>query len=138
MQVISRLVATMIVAVGAASVSFAGQSPIRVKVPFAFEAGGTTLPAGEYQVAESSSDILRITNLDTKRQILLSNTSGTSVGKTAGRSRLVFTRYGERYFLHQIYDGGTMCIHEYSGGKAERAARAAANAERSQAVVAAK
>jgi len=138
MQFFGKFIATAVIAAGMSAVSFAGQIPVRFKVPFAFEAGGAKLPAGEYEVVENSSQILRLTALGTKKQILLADNAGGSVANYTGDPQIVFRQYGDRYFLHQIYEGATTRIREFSGSKSEKAVRAAATDQPRLYIIAAK
>lgn len=138
MKFTGQFLATAFVAVVMSSVGFAGQSAVRFKVPFAFEAGGTKLPAGEYQVVENSAQTIKITGIDSKKQVLLSDNVGAAFGNPDGDAQVVFKAYGDRYFLHQVYEGNSNKIHEFSGTKAERAVRTAFQQEPRTVVLAAK
>lgn len=77
-------------------------------VPFSFHVGDKSFPAGVYRVRQlnpaSDRVALEIKSEDGRgRKVTL--TSFVRGGKTAGGARLVFTRYGEQYFLAQIWDG---------------------------------
>jgi len=81
--------------------------PLEVNVPFAFEVGNNTLPAGSYRVESvptgaGSIEILRSNRGDIRLPISTMTTAPTS-GIPA--SALVFHRYGNRYFLAQIRTG---------------------------------
>lgn len=76
------------------------------KIPFQFSIGNATLPAGEYLVKCLSPN---------QRQLVLQKISGKAAaivpmilvsGKSQEDARLVFHRYGRRYFLVQAWDGG--------------------------------
>ena len=77
-------------------------------IPFDFIVGGRTLPAGKYSVRSATSDGegLKISNLNGKISVMrLSN----SVTETSAKrnSRMVFHRYGQQYFLSEIWSGDT-------------------------------
>jgi predicted TIM-barrel fold metal-dependent hydrolase len=84
-----------------ATTAFA-QSSVEANVPFAFQVGTTTLPAGHYQVVE---DHLRKTvvvrNLQTdataQRQV------EQDVARDAARFKMVFHHFGNEYFLAEIH-----------------------------------
>ena len=74
-------------------------------VPFEFSVGYKTLPAGEYSVRSiaSASNGLLIQSSDGKVSALrLSDATQRIKDKHA---RLVFHRYGERYFLAEVWNG---------------------------------
>ena len=80
---------------------------MRVTVPFNFIADGTTLPAGQYdiQTLGTTGKLLSIRNLNSWAGILvLSNSSESS--NPSSRTKLVFHRYGNRYFLAELWVQG--------------------------------
>jgi hypothetical protein len=73
-------------------------------IPFDFIVADQTLPSGKYMVRAVTSDGegLRISNLDGKASIMRLSNSVT--GKSDKRhARMVFHRYGQQYFLAQIW-----------------------------------
>jgi hypothetical protein len=74
------------------------------EVPFEFEMANLKLPAGEYEVTEfTARPALHIRNYDAGRNVL-ANTNILSYEATATQDiRLVFNKYGERYFLSEIW-----------------------------------
>ena len=84
-----------------------GQDNPRVKanVPFEFIVGDKTLPAGEYVIRAASigSDALAIQGTESNHKAFrLANTTRRADKSAA----LVFRRYGESFFLSQIWLGG--------------------------------
>jgi hypothetical protein len=80
---------------------------LEVNVPFAFEAGNKTMPAGSYRLESmrtgaGSLEILRTTSSDVRLTISIMSTV-LKVG-TPGAA-LIFHRYGNRYFLAEIRTG---------------------------------
>ena len=74
-----------------------------VDVPFAFNVGAQTLPAGHYIVA-AMDDAIRIFNSQTNGLYVPTH----SATRTASDgSKLVFHRYGNRYFLAEIWTRGS-------------------------------
>jgi hypothetical protein len=70
------------------------------KVPFAFHARETTLPAGSYFVSSTNLGILRIADKNTGHAVMVP-TRGRESG--SGNPRLTFHRYGNEYFLAEIW-----------------------------------
>jgi Tfp pilus assembly protein PilX len=93
-------------ALASARVALAQQKMI-VDVPFAFVAGHATLPAGEYYIQSSSSDsvITLICRSDRSASAMVLSTAATKLAP-ATKSKLVFNRYGNRYFLAQFWSEG--------------------------------
>ena len=92
------------------------------QVPFEFIVGDKTLASGEYSVRaiNQAGDALMIRSADAKGQaIRLTNRTGVEMNKTY--ARLVFHRYGDRYFLSQVWSQGESTGHELLKGRQERA-----------------
>jgi hypothetical protein len=88
------------------------QETMRVNVPFDFVAGNTSLPAGEYLVEASgpTHTLLLIDRKDAISSALINTNAAVSAGPQS-ESKLVFNRYGDRYFLSQVWTAG------YSSGR---------------------
>ncbi len=82
-------------------------SPVRANIPFSFTVRGRTLPAGEYEVSRVNDDgnTLQITNIDHRHQHAIVETEGVK-GSRQHRSELVFHRYGDSYFLYEVWTAG--------------------------------
>lgn len=81
-------------------------SRVTAVIPFDFIVGGKTLPSGKYTVSAVTNDGegLRITSRDGKSALRLSNLI-TDNGKN-GKARMVFHRYGQQYFLAEVWSDG--------------------------------
>jgi hypothetical protein len=76
---------------------------LRANVKFDFQIGDRIYPAGEYRIETISTDhVLLITSVGdaNKKQIILAGYSNRSKRQTP---KLVFQKYGESYFLTQIF-----------------------------------
>jgi hypothetical protein len=97
---------------------------LRANIPFDFVVGDKTLAAGEYTVGTitgSSSDGIAVQSTDGRHNaIRLTNTVQANAPKE--RAQLTFERYGESYFLAQIWAPGLLEGREMVKSKAERAA----------------
>ena len=89
-----------------AATSLVAQSKplIKVNVPFNFVAGAKTLPAGEYQVHTERPNVVLIQSMDSKSNMNLTAHSAED-RKMDGVAALRFNRYGDRYFLSEIWTG---------------------------------
>ena len=84
---------------------------VKAIVPFSFIVGRSTLSAGEYSLKTmSNGQVLALSNLDAKITELVLSNSCESL--TASKTKLVFHRYGDRYFLSQIWTEGNNRGHE--------------------------
>ena len=101
--IVTLALATAVVSANAQS---AHSNKVVANVPFEFSVGYKSMPAGEYsvQTIASASNGLLIQSADGKISALrLSDATETSKDKP--RARLVFHRYGERYFLAEVWNG---------------------------------
>jgi hypothetical protein len=81
--------------------------PLTVDLPFGFQISGQQFPSGKYQVTASPGQTaVLIRGVDCKRATF-SLTNGIQSGTASEKSTLVFHRYGDRYFLSQIWLGGS-------------------------------
>jgi hypothetical protein len=76
-------------------------------VPFDFVAGNRTLPAGHYNIADSTTgrEVVRISELKQAKGVF-ALTILVSSREAPKQSKLVFHRYGNRYFLAEIWNAG--------------------------------
>jgi len=85
-----------------ASVSAQTPSSAEVSIPFDFSAGTAKLKAGDYSVKKLSGNALAIRR-DGKTTALLNAPLTIGSRDSKAGERLVFNRYGEQYFLSQIW-----------------------------------
>ncbi|HEX5885698.1 MAG TPA: hypothetical protein VFY67_14250 [Pyrinomonadaceae bacterium] len=117
----------MIIVAGVLTISAQAQTSSAQKViatiPFAFNVGETRLPAGKYTitVANPTSDrkILQIRSANGRSSAMTVTTS--VVGNVADKTKLVFQRYGDRYFFAQTQMAGDPTSLAAVKSKAERA-----------------
>ena len=95
---------------------------VNAKVPFEFMVGDKALPAGEYSIRSmtAGAEALAIRNEDSdKTAIRLSNTVTRS--NAPEKTTLLFHRYGQQYFLFQVWHGGETTGRQLIKSKQERA-----------------
>ena len=105
---ILRITGLLALALVAATQITRAQEPIAVTIPFAFTAGDKMLPAGEYRVekAAQGSVSLLIRRTDGKESMFVSSFAASSnVPQT--QSKLIFHRYGNQYYLSQVWVAGS-------------------------------
>src|SRR5467141_1239168 len=85
------------------------QETMVVDIPFAFTAGNATLPAGEYRVQkmDRNSAVLLIHCWDARASALVI-TNAAQAKELQTESKLVFKRYGNSYFLSQVWTAGSI------------------------------
>jgi hypothetical protein len=84
------------------------QEPLVVNIPFEFVAGKATLPAGEYRVEklEKGSVVVLIRGARSGASATVM-TMAAQANEPQSDSKLVFNRYGNRYFLSQYWSAGS-------------------------------
>lgn len=91
-------------------------------IPFAFNVGQTQLPAGKYTITvlNPSSDrrVLQVRNADGRLSAIVQTTS--VLVNAAGDAKLVFHRYGDRYFFAKAQMAGDATGLAAVKSKAER------------------
>lgn len=105
---ISFLIALTVMTVGSAQ----GQSlanGIQVNVPFDFIVADKTLPAGEYSIRRiepfSSENVLVISSVDGPETVTRL-TNAVEARDPKEWTAVVFHRYGDQYFLFQVWPAG--------------------------------
>ncbi|HLN97459.1 MAG TPA: hypothetical protein VK208_03155 [Pyrinomonadaceae bacterium] len=116
------LVVVFAVATAVGSANPQAADKVVANIPFEFSVGYKTMPAGEYSVKSilSASNALLIQSADGKRSALRLS-EATNRAKDRGPARLVFHRYGERYFLAQVWNGAENTGRQLIKSQEERA-----------------
>lgn len=85
-----------------------GRSQMRASIPFQFNVGDESLPAGDYIISQlnpaSDQVIVRISARDGSSQAVV--LMSAVAGKTANNSSLLFNRYGNKYYFAQAWTEG--------------------------------
>lgn len=119
----TMLVLIMTLALAAAVVSANGQSANRmvVNIPFEFVVGGESMRSGEYSVNNATTDgsAILIQSADAKSSAIRLTNAVQEKART--KSRLVFHRYGQRYFLAEVWKGGDSTGRQLLKSRQERA-----------------
>jgi hypothetical protein len=90
------------------------------KVPFNFVVDGSTLAPGDYQIKTLSfSGEVSIRNTDGSAALLFL-TFGADANRADQTAKLVFHRYGDQYFLAQVWFGAETIGRELPKSKVER------------------
>jgi hypothetical protein len=118
----------MVILAGVMAMAAPAQShriPLRASIPFQFNVGNRTMPAGEYlvwAVSDDSSNVaLKIQSQDGKASAML--LMRTVEGKVPESAKLLFNRYGNQYFFSQAWVDGDKTGLQTSKSRAERAAQ---------------
>jgi len=77
------------------------QGPMQVKIPFDFTVGSKSFAAGDYTV-RPQANFVAIQSVD-HASAIMTLTTGLEARTPLPQGKLVFHRYGDRYFLSQIW-----------------------------------
>lgn len=122
---IYKLVAVFAIFLGFMVVGVQAQTPSRVEVniPFEFSAGKTTLAPGVYTIKRMSGNLVSLRNVENESSVILNAPVNLSSTDAEATERLVFSKYGDQYFLAQIWltvDSGRQVFTEKKTEKPER------------------
>ncbi len=76
----------------------AQQPAVRAAVPFEFNVGGKLLPADTYTIT-STSGVLVVRSIDGHFTAI---TTASRDDRSVAGGKLIFNKYGQRYFLHEV------------------------------------
>ena len=97
--------------------------PVRAKIPFDFSVGDKKLPAGEYTFSRlsgfSDNKVISVSGADASAHVFQS-TFAAEVLTPKDKSTLVFHKYGDQYFLEQIWLGGEQAGSQVPESRSER------------------
>jgi len=124
-QIIRKLSVALL---AAASVCAQASQKITVQIPFGFHVGNSVLPSGEYTVdTDAAPGVVRVRSADAKSTVMILSMA-TQTSATPSTGKLVFNKYGDEYFLSQIWKAGTNRGSELR--KSRREVEVAASARR--------
>jgi hypothetical protein len=92
-----------IIGVFSSNAVFAQSNPLEVEVPFNFYVGNEKLSAGKYQIQRIRDNVFLLGKLDGKAKVLAQTPTTIDAAKEVISEKLVFNRYGDKYFLRQIF-----------------------------------
>jgi hypothetical protein len=102
----------------AASSAFA--QTVKADIPFSYIVSGGTLPAGEYTIQKlalsSQTLVIRSSDGQTQRMVQPNRCEAMNA---PGQSKLVFHKYGDEYFLAEIWVAGNNSGHQFPKSRRE-------------------
>jgi hypothetical protein len=123
---ILSLVSMFTLCAAVASANAQLSTPVRAKIPFDFSVGDKKLEAGEFSFSRSSGfgDIrtMSVSSVDSSTR-MFQLTSVAQALRPKNESTLVFHKYGDQYFLEQIWTGGAQEGTQVPESRSERTAR---------------
>lgn len=102
-------IATLICAVLLGTVAATAQSTttsepfLRAHIPFAFVAGGVQLPAGEYRVYHPGNPHIVVIEKKDCSARAMTYVRPSVIHASENSTKLLFNRYGDQYFLAEIW-----------------------------------
>ena len=98
---------------------------MRVAIPFDFIVTGKTLPAGYYEIKRinDSPEGLIIRAINNNHDHVMFETETTQARTIPNESEVIFHRYGDSYFLYEVFTAGERTGRELAPSRAERSLR---------------
>ena len=93
---------------------------MKATIPFAFSWGNGVLPAGEYDVDSLGHGVTKLFNRDTHAVVVFNTIGVNKPTSEAVNAKLIFNRYGEDYFLKEMWWAGATDGRALLPSKAER------------------
>jgi hypothetical protein len=125
-QALKRLILPSVVIMLLAGSTYAQAGwQFTVTIPFEFYVSGKTLPAGQYRVGrstQSSAEGLVLRGTD-RRTGVFALTRGIQTVEIQQQTKLIFRRYGDRYFLGEVWISGRSTARQLPRSPKERLLR---------------
>src|SRR5215831_18530339 len=107
------------------NVPFANAQSTKATVPFDFAIDGKTMPAGTYSVSEIGDAEIRVANSESSAVVLMRGQREERL--TYQSAKLVFHKYGDKYFLAEVWNGAGNTGLQIPTSKMEQEMRVASN-----------
>ena len=119
MQALRIAVSVVVLFTVSAAVAQTSPGDVVVNVPFSFVAANQQMQPGRYIVSPAAYGVLRISNSrDSKNQMFAS--AYALQHSTPSGPKLVFHRYGDSYFLAEVWNGSGATGKQLPRSKAEK------------------
>jgi hypothetical protein len=120
MNRISAIALLTIASVATCTGAIAQDVTLKANIPFDFTVGNTWMPAGEYTISTPMRQVLQFRNAGHVASIV----ANESYTESDSGSKLVFDKYGNQYFLHQVLCPRASSLNlDVAASKAEKRAR---------------
>jgi hypothetical protein len=114
-----RVLITTVLLVAAVSISVHAQERqlLTATIPFAFTAENSSLPAGTYTVSTLPPyNMIKVQSAD-GRKVAMIPAIPSPTSAESERTKLVFDRIGNQYFLSQVWEQGSKLRRDLRSGK---------------------
>jgi len=99
----SLLTTVLLMAAGSAYAQLGSKQEVRANVPFDYKVGNATMKAGDCSIRPAGTENALLIRGNGSSALAL---SGSVSGKAASETKLVFNKYGDQYFLAQVWVAG--------------------------------
>jgi hypothetical protein len=123
---VSLLCAILLVTVVASAQGQTLASRVSAQIPFDFSIGEKKLPSGKYSVGrlrQNSDDVVISVEDQGGRSKALRTSIPVVNANMTERAKLVFHRYGDQYFLYQVWPAGATTGRQFLRSRSEREVR---------------
>jgi hypothetical protein len=118
MRLLRTVLSAALLLAASTSIAQTKQGDVVADIPFPFVVARQTLPAGHYIVSPANADALGIH--DAKNRGTFVPTLSTQRPANDNRCKLVFHRYGDTYFLSEVWLAGNANGRALFRSRAER------------------
>jgi hypothetical protein len=103
-RAISILATLSLFVTGAVAATYAGSGTLSVNIPFSFVVDSKTLPPGRYEVSQTRPNgVVLIRSADSTEALFTPLTTPIRAGMDRHRTEMQFHKYGNAYFLSQVW-----------------------------------
>ncbi len=88
------------------------------EISFTFQIADRVLPPGTYTISAHANGLMELWNGETRQHTMF--VAGSYMSDKQANPRLVFNRYGDRYFLSQVWVGSDATGHVLPKGHLEK------------------
>ena len=93
---------------------------VRAQIPFAFVAGGVRMPAGDYRIFHPKNPYVVVIEKADGRLSTVAYVHPSAMNQGETSTKLVFNRYGDQYFLAQVWTERNREAHQMFKCRAEQ------------------
>lgn len=122
MQSLKLFVAALIISFISVGSAFAQQS-LDFEIPFDFQIGKKEMQAGKYKIKKIDGKQFIFKNVETNKSRIIMTDAQIGDERSVTTENLVFNRYGDTYFLREIYAARSTVGREFGESKLEKKLR---------------
>jgi hypothetical protein len=126
MQSLKLFVAAAAIAIFTVSSAYA-QQVLKFDVPFQFQIGKAKLDAGKYEMRQLDNSKYLLRNAETGKSSIVVSLAQAGTNESTKSEKLVFNRYGNVYFMRQLFVKTGTAGRELGESSAERKLRKNSN-----------